>query len=660
MELIFIYIKNYRTFQKQAIHLTNKFQVSMDEHGIKIVKNENYQKIFPDYISNINVVLGKNASGKTSLMELVGNRVQTRYDLGEQLPLTVRTPADSLYFSLTEKCVEQMELVTEYFFLYHNGDENFVLEGNHCKNTEKLLGYKSVEREDDTKSKSLWGMYHFHLEQSGNPADVCFYQNISGSSQVDTIIFLVKNQFSEKKTEGEERSPVVPRREINLKGFSWERKMKFLIETMKNKDSELYRSKDFQLNCDFSEHLGYSLDGSRGDLFFISSTACNILKEKPLEEQFLLAYLYHYYYYLLNSEGSSINQITQWKQFFENLLKERANSYPEIRDAMKEKTLELMKQRVPEDYLDLARERFKNAIDSLVTFFEKATMRGSGKSDLGLEYRIDYLTLYIFFQKESEIEEIHDLFEYILDDRLFCEIEKESVVSAAFVSPRVEYLSDGEQANLSLFTAIDEQITTFAPDKTDYILLLDEVEQSMHPEMCRTFLSDLTKFLKNYPNKTFQIIISSHSPFLISDLPCSSVIRLKKNDGSSIALCNEASAPTFGQNIHTILKNDFFLRHTCGEYALSMMKKIATFLDENNHSVEKFLQDEFNITIKEEEGLVFFQSFIGEIGEPLVKNALEIKLENWKKNTRSADERIKELEDELTKLKMQRDSVVDT
>ncbi|MFI3253842.1 MAG: AAA family ATPase [Eubacteriales bacterium] len=648
MELIYIYIKNYRTFQEQKIHLTDKFQVTLDDTGVKIVKKETYCKMFQDNISNINVIVGKNASGKTSLMELVGNRVDNRYVLGEQLPLTVETPADSLYFTMNKKFDKTFGLVTEYFFLYHDKIGNFILEGNHCENMEKLLGYKSVEREDDTKS--LWGMYHFHLDQSGNPADACFYQNKGGSSQEDTIIFLVKNQFSEKKTEGVERHPMVPRREINLKGFSWERKMNFLIETMKNNDSELYRSKEYQLNCDFSEHLGYSLDGSLESLFLIRSTAYDFLKEKPLDEQFLLAYLYHYYYYLVNSEGSSVDQTTKKNDFFEASLKESAYNYPELREEMKEKTLELMKQRIPVNYLDTASERFKNAIHSLVTFFEKVTMHGSGKSDIGIEYRIDNLILYIFINKESKIEGIHDLFEYILDDRLFCEIEKESVVSAAFVSPRVEYLSDGEQANLSLFTAIDEQITTFAPDKKHYIILLDEVEKSMHPEMCRTFLNDLMKFLKNYPDKTFQIIISSHSPFLISDLPQSSVIRLEKKEEKTTVLL--ATERTFGQNIHTILKSDFFLEQTSGEYANRLVKEIANYLRSGSkQSAEDFLAENFNISLESGKGKDFISYVIGEIGEPILRSALEKMYQKWSGNSATLEERISKLEAELEMLK---------
>ena len=59
------------------------------------------------------------------------------------------------------------------------------------------------------------------------------------------------------------------------------------------------------------------------------------------------------------------------------------------------------------------------------------------------------------------------------------------------------------------------------------ILLLDEPENYMHPEMCRTFIRNLNVLLsKRNPNTELQVLISTHSPFMLSDVMASQVIKM--------------------------------------------------------------------------------------------------------------------------------------
>lgn len=674
MELIFIYIKNYRTFQDQAIYLTNKFQVSVDEQGIKIVKNENYQKIFPDHITNVNVILGKNASGKTSLLNLVGDRMCFRPDVEAE-----RYSEDYIM----KRSLEGEEK-DEYFFIYHLKNNLykegiFLLEGN-ISSFKNLIceGGHPLEFYDSFRN-GQWKLiecilqegrlhYHNHVE-SKNKLE--YKQHHYKSTRGEVILY-----FENKKAETvlknyddrvffDENCYSLGRRYCKTKEDSIYKQ----VQLIQHSGSELYQNECYTLVLDFTPYVHKSAERDHCDV----SQFCEFIETWEILDQ--LKFL------LLATDLCYLCKYTD--HICSGFCKPRVSPVDVIQNNCILLWGKTQWDKSPEESIKMCNETLNYIYNSVVAFYDKvnnnetfynsflkrvALIRKTQEviTTLSLECQqadadITFLrmVLKIKFSKKTDLASFEEFFTVIKDNYHDWD-DSNFPVPCHEVFPVVEFLSEGEMTFLSYFTAIKEQIEQFTNGKEYYILLLDEIEQSMHPEMCRRFLNDLMKFLKNYPNKTFQIIISSHSPFLISDLPCSSVIRLKKNDGASIALCNKASAPTFGQNIHTILKNDFFLSHTCGEYALSMMKKIATFLDENNHGVEKFLQDEFNITIKEEEGLVFFQSFIGEIGEPLVKNALEIKLENWKKNTISADDRIKELEEELTKLKMQRDSVVDT
>ena len=58
----------------------------------------------------------------------------------------------------------------------------------------------------------------------------------------------------------------------------------------------------------------------------------------------------------------------------------------------------------------------------------------------------------------------------------------------------------------------------------------------------------------------YQIVLSTHSPLLLGDMPQHNVIYLRTNDETGITeVDNSGRLETFGQNIHLILRDSFFL-----------------------------------------------------------------------------------------------------
>lgn len=127
------------------------------------------------------------------------------------------------------------------------------------------------------------------------------------------------------------------------------------------------------------------------------------------------------------------------------------------------------------------------------------------------------------------------------------------------------------------------------------VILLDEIELYHHPEYQRTFLSTLLKQIEelNLTNiENIQIILLTHSPFILSDIPSSNVLRLK--DGKPV----ESEEKTFGANIHDLLANDFFLeKGFMGEFAKEQINsvidslKITKILNEAYKNGRKFRND---------------------------------------------------------------------
>ena len=61
MELVYIYIKEFRNIKNTGINLSNKFTITFEEDDkefkLDIKKNENVQNIYPENILNVNVFL---------------------------------------------------------------------------------------------------------------------------------------------------------------------------------------------------------------------------------------------------------------------------------------------------------------------------------------------------------------------------------------------------------------------------------------------------------------------------------------------------------------------------------------------------------------------------------------------------------------------------
>ena len=110
----------------------------------------------------------------------------------------------------------------------------------------------------------------------------------------------------------------------------------------------------------------------------------------------------------------------------------------------------------------------------------------------------------------------------------------------------------------------------------DKIILLDEPEAYMHPELARQFLSRLLKLTEKYRNEgTIQVIIGTHSPLLVSDVFSEEVTRLDIDKKTGYAIVrNGAEREYFGANIHTVLADGFFLDYTIGEDSRAQLQAL--------------------------------------------------------------------------------------
>lgn len=175
-------------------------------------------------------------------------------------------------------------------------------------------------------------------------------------------------------------------------------------------------------------------------------------------------------------------------------------------------------------------------------------------------------------------------------------------------------MSSGEEKLISLFGNILSEIEFFISEEKGHsknlILLIDEGDLGFHPEWQRNYLKFLLDFINRYAlkqNLVFQIVLATHSPFLLSDIPGRNVLYLESDRNGVLS-----SENTFAGNIHTLLANGFFMKSTIGAFAEEKIKRLIRELKDDLEEGEKREYTEESS-----------RQLIEMVGEPLLQSLLQ-------------------------------------
>ena len=159
--------------------------------------------------------------------------------------------------------------------------------------------------------------------------------------------------------------------------------------------------------------------------------------------------------------------------------------------------------------------------------------------------------------------------------------EKESVL--------LGQMSSGERQQIFTFATIAYHMFNLLSVSEDeriayrnVNIVLDELEICFHPELQRTLVQNLLTFLtglKLNEVMAINIILSTHSPFILSDLPESNVLMLEEGT-------KRKSERSFGANIYDLLGNHFFMKEFIGEFAGNKIDSIIDLINKATKSPE--------------------------------------------------------------------------
>lgn len=657
MEILFTWIENYRNIQNQGVNFTADLIISFDHNtnSLTIIENErsNYiPSFFGASISNITVIVGENGTGKTSILNIgeatfyLGRKGTEYFVVCRDKELLDRINCN-LNISKHEELRLNDTLVIEY--------SNFINNVREELNT-SLFHHTSLR--DISTNKLVRGIINYNQSNlhAGSLSSISALRPIVREIQMHIseiekqMEFVLYGDNDQKMTfKTPERLEIIFNVDTELRYLQdlyegdpayggGDASIKYILDSFtKNHLAQQFEEKDSKLDLKVSDEE-YTLFLLRWSMFlsFINSFSNGYIPSKwlgfddqwdrkPIEKWF--NYFFKEYVILEENHIDSKydGQIQAWA---DNAI-DFVNQFEEILNTgMKLAHFSYPRQN---SLFGTSLERFGKQVILTIDISQK-------------KYRH-----FLYHRLVQNYKKVQEPLFWRNDNR-------------PFLSFSWRGISTGELAMLRIFSRFNAIRNIIAhrrdTDGIDYergqitnlLFLIDEGEIGLHPAWQQRFLNTLIENLplmfSDVGVNSIQLILTTHSPFILSDIPNNHVIFLEKNvNGECVIHKNplQDKKMTFGANIHSLLSDSFFMKEgLIGDFAKKKINQLIDDLIENRANLSSERRNEIKLMIPL-------------IGEPIIRKKV-MELYNEQMNL-SIEDRIKSLEADIQKLKaIQNDS----
>lgn len=564
MELIYIYLGNIkRPLKNQGIHFGNRFQVDYDPESRELTITERPDAkpcIYGNNIESFDLLVGRNGTGKSTILDLLGLPRQNRMAF---LPVKKGSP-------------EAAERYT-WFALYHIRDDRFAVEGYWAnmlnfldaekgfwqplysaafrydlKNGHVLPGYQFLQfapgGEDEERRVTDELFYVLYEPETG--AD--WYSGPYGRLKSDTGGDFVFQRICAEHTgyegiirylydsvhnhEFASKMASKPGTEITIK-LHQEDKGEFTRFAGENEDPD--------------KILGRSSNGKKiagrllyGDRIPLMDSATFQLPWRSSEEENPFTYRERMLLiYLEELACYAIMQQETWQNTYqgENIYAQRKEFLLGLLEKF-DQTDHFLAQKITAGIEAIPERYFINGAQAVIPLH-----------DMGEDNFLTELAQGLDTGRLAEHEINHSYF-----------------IRLSFAG-----ISTGEAQYLDLHAALYHAIKTYRHRKGDTcVLLLDEPDCRFHPEWSRNFVLNLTELLNTdvFRDYRYQVIISTHSPMLVSDVPKESVHCLYRDNDGSVTV--RVSSYGLMSNLNDLITDSFFADSIFGAYAERYVQRL--------------------------------------------------------------------------------------
>jgi len=543
MELVYLWVEDYKNIQRQGFNFSSKFNCHYDEvtKELTINKNDDYIPNFFGKNINVTAVIGKNGSGKSSVLNFVRLFLEENYKIGEKAILIFHDGVMFHSFGLSNDVNNLLNETDNTFFNVKYQNEDIV-----------SRNYNNNSLDKDFLSKLIFPLFDYSLT---------YEKSDSGRRRrkLESFIPTGIEKNNENKIEVEKKLvkifPKFPQKDGNS--------LDFFREDMDNLTKVLANYKVMENKEVFKD-------------FFIPDRLILTIAKSKIRDKYKKVSQKT----TLGEEETLVNEIE--KIVSKELIGKDKTISEETFLLFHTMNKYFYDKGLLDDYSSEIKE------DLLKKLYTKGVCKIKILSELIGAYQHDIMEFNISKLEENEIK-------YLL------ELAKTDMFKVSLIDEKnknLEDLSFGEQQLLKILNIV----YYLANNNKNIIFFFDEIDIGLHPEWQKKIFKYIIDILLQFPEKNFHLIMSSHSPFLLSDIPKGNVLLINGN---------LKKKQTFGANIHTLLSDSFFMEDgLMGEFAKNKIQEIMNFLND-----KKTIEE---ISTKEEQ----IKQVIESIGEPFLKQKL--------------------------------------
>lgn len=145
--------------------------------------------------------------------------------------------------------------------------------------------------------------------------------------------------------------------------------------------------------------------------------------------------------------------------------------------------------------------------------------------------------------------------------------------------------SSGEMAVANLFAYLHDSISNLKSPQGNVLVIFDELDCYLHPRWQQCIFTMLLDQLQSYTQYTFQVVITAHSPIILSDICRDNILKL---DTFHAEL---ETRKTFGADITHLYYDSFFMDEgDIGDFAKKNIEYTINSLKSRTQGDEKKLQ----------------------------------------------------------------------
>jgi len=550
MELVYLWTESFKNL-KGGYKLSSKYDIDFKNNTIEIQINKNHIESFfsNNPIINISAIIGENGSGKSSLLKLILLLLYQNY-------IGITTKKTSLLV---------IEINNKFHIISLNITPSLKINGLTTKYKQYKNKFYSIyfnymldSLKDSSKDEWIDEIYH-KSDDYTMPILLEPYKK-DNNIDINNLNYLTRQRM------------ILYRNKIKQNNFlkNIYNPIKTKINIDINKILKAYKSTYGKYIPVIKKHYKNYFKGIDKYIYKIKQVESNIQKQDITKTR----------------QQESLNKIKEWKYKIKYIFEHYIPLYVVNNLYIANKI---------DKYHSIKRDIFTPGIDGFSFSKNKIQIQINDKSHNTLKLRnaLKYHDL-ILEKKDFSKKELSEYID-IMDTRLenlpsWFEISFYDDIDRTFTS-----LSAGEKSIYILLISIIYQINNLTSRQNhlngsyeNLLIILDEADLGLHPKWQRQYLFNIIETLKEEKKLNYQIICTSHSPFIISDLPKENILFLDKGHVTNL----KEHEHTFGENIHTLLNDSFFMKKDMmmGQIAENTIRKEFEFFEEifqQNHKLEK-------------------------------------------------------------------------